>query len=296
MNTMNETNMTEQNEYYILRYGDRVKEGDEFFLDLAWEPANSIGANYGMDDGAADRCVYRRKLTDSKNPNYRMLVKGEVIQEGDEYWLYGEWASDDASVGETYDPTGPHYFLPRRRPIKSIKKEVQQYRMLQEGELFRDGDEFEVFKDNGVWIPRSLYLFGKSYDPKLYYNPTRRPIKGYRDLKVGEKIQLGDEYFQTASGDWVQTSLDFIGSTLGKGWSHHRRPIDANPNENISGQTASDLVDLLLKSDLTSDNSFKNQFKDLNFSDKVLIDVIFDLRDKVVKNDSILKKLKALVE
>lgn len=77
---------------------------------------------------------------------YRLLEEGETIEAGDEYERPpGKWHEVRFIVGQTWRDTD-HY--PVRRPLAAEQQPA--YRMLEDGEVIQEGDEFQV-RRTGAW-------------------------------------------------------------------------------------------------------------------------------------------------
>ena len=107
--------------------------------------------------------------------------------------------------------------------VEPVKASEPEYRMLQEGELIKAGDQY--FAWDGKW--ETAPDLGRTWKSSIYV-PHRRLVKheetkasepadtrvtageGYRLLNVGEHEQEGDEYYNADKSKWVPTGL--IGS------------------------------------------------------------------------------------
>ena len=99
--------------------------------------------------------------------------------------------------------------------------EHPRYRMLEEGEIVRDGDEFFHSK----WRPVTLFIGGiwlKSHLPHRRKLDTEAPAdtKRYRMLEKGERYLAGDEW-QSDDGKW--NNAEHYGVVSGR--SPARRPL-----------------------------------------------------------------------
>lgn len=102
--------------------------------------------------------------------------------------------------------------------------EQPRYRMLEEGEIVRDGDEFFHSK----WRPVTLFIGGtwlKSHLPHRRKLDTEAPDETdlYRLLKDGEKIRSGDEFTHDGGDTWMPATG--AGCYSGNPHMPHRRRL-----------------------------------------------------------------------
>jgi hypothetical protein len=86
-------------QYRMLEVGERIEEGDEFkYHNGLWcEVLNSVGTKLNF----APKGCFRRRI--KPNPQYRMLEVGEMIQEGDQFYM-GVWLPVEYAIGHELRP------------------------------------------------------------------------------------------------------------------------------------------------------------------------------------------------
>ena len=104
-----------QYEYYYLKMGEYMEEGDEFCEgnEEEWLPVN-INLNKGWNVFTNGNCKVRRKI---KTPQYRLLNYCEKVEEGDE-WL----STPDNTWYKTVWPFPPVYQIDRRAVYRRLMK------------------------------------------------------------------------------------------------------------------------------------------------------------------------------
>jgi len=76
---------------------------------------------------------------DEQTKRYRMLEPGEVVQEGDEVGVQGEWYAATISVGQSIAPFETGFY---RRPIDDLWAPTQSQQTMPDGL----GESFEAYR------------------------------------------------------------------------------------------------------------------------------------------------------
>jgi hypothetical protein len=146
--------------------------------------------------------TYRQIVEEAKPATHRLLEVGETIQEGDEYLVFGtdyDWRVRQLNIGCPWDT----YLAATRRPLtpepgatpptheqriadlesRVSALETATYRLLNPGEIIRDGGEglvrLAVYgEERDEWEPAKSV--GQVRDLNKHV-PHRRRIKSYED-------------------------------------------------------------------------------------------------------------------
>lgn len=131
-------------DYRYLVKGEQMLAGDEYFSRCfgGWRPISTINEAY---DGSGR---FRRKVEPvaeaPEAQEYRLLERGEVIQEGDEMLYPGDGWHDARIVGQKVN------FATFRRRV--IPADEPGYRYVENGETIKKGDELLTWT-YGPWAP-----------------------------------------------------------------------------------------------------------------------------------------------
>ncbi len=171
-------------DYRFLNVGEKLEFTDQYSPgDGTWHPVEDSEGTVGRDE----EWKYRRPW--NGYPGYRMLGAGEMLRQGDEFRsITGGWGRvirygspvNKTQLGRYRRPVNPESERPvnpeSERPVEETPKQEQEYRMLEVGEVTREGDEAHT--DSGVWSRLTGYHLGQRINergsyPVGYY---RRPI------------------------------------------------------------------------------------------------------------------------
>lgn len=137
-------NSNDESQYYYLKLGDTVQDGDEYFFSYNNTWTVTCLTNIRIDERTPHK--YRRRIKKKgeegdKNDQYYYLTFGEKIQEGDQYKHLASslWFSvSPNSVGSSY--VNPNITV-RRKKFNNNKNQNQDYYFLKNGDMIKDGDE-----------------------------------------------------------------------------------------------------------------------------------------------------------
>jgi len=149
---------------------------------------------------------------------YRLLVAGELVQEGDElYGSEGCWTPRTVfSIGKRQEFDT---LFPTRRKITVDPGEG--YQLLNRGETIKSGDEIY---DGEKW--RRTYLRDTVQCATFRRKITIDPGEGYRLLEPNEILAVGDELHNCYSGMWEKFYDYTAGQPLCPGLVARRRVED----------------------------------------------------------------------
>ena len=204
---------------------------------------------------------------------YKILTKGDIIREGDEFDAFGSWVPSRRVGGKVIH--GDY-----RRPIVA---ETQQYRILTKEDILQEGDEFNSCLDG--WVP-SRNVGRKSLSDSSYRRPIPAEKKQYRDVNLGEVLQEGDECL-TYKGGWEPLGSTEIGAALYNPGFKVRRPIPIETKQEDYGSITEAQREII-----DSERDKRNSAVIENEALKTRLENA--LSDKVVaqaKNDELYRKL-----
>ena len=134
--------------------------------------------------------------TDTPGEGWRFLETGEFFKRGDEFLGFdGLWA-EVFKVDVRYDPQ--YHYKTRRRIKPPVEIPGEGWRLLDEGEIFEDGDEY--LNSSEEWRP-TLGRRGK-YDSKCH-RKIRRRIKP--TLRIMRPDEFPPKWWFKVSDDWYST-------------------------------------------------------------------------------------------
>ena len=155
----------------LLEVGETIQQGDEVEELDGWRQVSVFPINCNIP-GVFRRALIAEPLAVDPGTGYRLLEEGETIFEGDEEadeeegggWLKVRF------TGAVYNPRS---WYPVRRKIAA-----PTYRLLNQGEIIREGDE--VYLRLGWEAMGDDCAVGANHDPQ-FQRPIRREIKSHED-------------------------------------------------------------------------------------------------------------------
>lgn len=160
---------------------------------------------------------------------YRFLQPGEIVQTGDDLWLFGNrWGPAKESIGSEVSEAFTGKF---RRPVDP----GSGYRLVGVNEPLQRGDEI-YYADPDRWIKTNksdetpgevmgvlCEPDGLAYRRKVITEPTIE--YGYRILESGETIQDGDEIWNCLF-QWSAVNVSIGSKVVGPRIGQYRRAIN----------------------------------------------------------------------